>query len=400
MAERRYLTAELPGIGGKIKVNNADFAVKELPLYTPCGHGQHTYIEIEKQGLSTFEAIQRIARALGISPRSVGYAGLKDARAVTVQTISVEHVPPAGIEKLELAGIRILNVSQHTNKLRIGHLRGNQFTIRIRDVLPDGQPAAQAILDVLAQHGVPNRFGEQRFGIRGDTDLLGRALVLGQAKPFVDRFVGMPHPAESPHIQYARQLYHDDKLREALDAWPRHMQNERRVIHSLLDKPGNYDRALQSVPYKMRKFFISAYQSTLFNRLLARRLDTFDRLVVGDLAWIHSKGAVFDVKDPEIEQPRADALEISPSGPLFGFKMTMPRGVPGEMEQTLLDEESLTLDDWRASRFDGARRPLRFPLRESKIWFDDGLMVSFVLPPGCYATVVLDEMMKLPLTDP
>ncbi|MBN1581491.1 MAG: tRNA pseudouridine(13) synthase TruD [Anaerolineae bacterium] len=394
--EKQYLTANLPGIGGKTKVFNADFCVTELPLYTPCGHGQHTYIDIEKEGIPTFEATRRIAKALGIDPRSIGYAGLKDAHAVTVQTLSIEHVLPAEIEKLELPGIRILNVSQHTNKLKIGHLRGNQFTIRVRDVPPGAQPIAQAILDVLAQRGVPNRFGEQRFGVRGDTDLLGRALVLGDTKSFIDRFVGMPHPAETTPIQRARQLYQDGKLKEALDVWPKQMQNERRVVHTLLDRPENSERATRSIPYKMRKFFISAYQSTLFNRLLARRLDAIDRLVVGDLAWIHDKGAVFDVQDPEIEQPRADALEISPSGPLFGFKMTMPKGVPGEMEQHILDQESLTLDDWRAAKFKGARRPLRFPLRESKIWYDDGLMISFVLPPGCYATVVLDEIMKSP----
>ena len=144
----------------------------------------------------------------------------------------------------------------------------------------------------------------------------------------------------------------------------------------------------------MRKFFISAYQSTLFNRLLTRRLDTLDQLKAGDLAWIHNKGAVFSVQDPAVEQPRADALEISPSGPLFGFKMTMPQGVPGKMEQHIQAEESLTLDHWRTAKCKGARRPLRFPLLKSKIWYDDGLMVSFVLPPGCYATVVLDEIMK------
>jgi tRNA pseudouridine13 synthase len=310
--------------------------------------------------------------------------------------ISIEHVPPSEIEKLDLPGIRILSARQHTNKLKIGHLRGNQFEIRVRDVPPDAQARAQAIIDVLARRGVPNRFGQQRFGIRGDTHLLGRALVLGDAEAFVERFVGMPHPAETPRIQHARQLYQDGKLKEALDVWPKHMKNERRAVHTLINKRGNTARATRSVPYKMRKFFISAYQSELFNRLLAGRLDTLDQLISGDLAWIHAKGAVFDVRAPEIEQPRADALEISPSGPLFGFKMTMPRGAPGEMEQQILDQESLTLEDWRAVKVKGARRPLRFPLHESRLWYDDGLMVSFTLPPGCYATVVMDEIMKSP----
>ena len=90
-----YLTADLPGIGGRIKVRNADFCVEEIPLYGPSGYGEHTYLTIEKDGLSTFRAVNHIARALGVDPGAVGYAGLKDAHAVTVQTLSVGNVDPA-----------------------------------------------------------------------------------------------------------------------------------------------------------------------------------------------------------------------------------------------------------------------------------------------------------------
>jgi tRNA pseudouridine13 synthase len=403
-----YLTADLPGVGGRIKVDYDDFTVQEIPLYLPSGQGQHTYVTLEKRGLSTFQAVSRIARAVGVDPQSVGYAGLKDAHAVTVQTISLFDVPPEQIERRAegtLSGIRILSVSRHTNKIKIGHLRGNRFTIRVRDVAPDALPAAQAILDVLARRGVPNYFGEQRFGVRGDTHLLGRELVRQDDEAFLRRYLGMPHPAESPQVRQARALFDQGDLPASLAAWPPSMQEERRVLQVLRDRPSEPARALRALPVKVRRFFFSAYQGALFNRILARRLPTVDRLEVGDLAWLHDRGAVFLVEDPQAEQPRADRLEISPSGPLYGYKMTPAQGAPGELEAQVLAEEGVTLPDWHVPglQLKGARRPLRFPLREARVEYDAGrdpggaqpsLVLSFSLPAGCYATVVLAEVMK------
>lgn len=392
-----YLTADLPGIGGRIKVHHADFYVQEIPSYLPSGQGDHTYVTIEKEGLSTFQAIRHIAQALGIDPREVGSAGLKDAHAVTVQTLSLGGVDPARVERLNLPHIRVLAVSRHTNKLKTGHLRGNRFTIRVRDVTESALPAAQAILDVLARRGAPNYFGEQRFGVRGETHLLGRELIRGDDEAFVRCYVGMPHPEESEQVRRARQLYEQGDLAASLRAWPGSMAHERRVVQSLLDRPGDLARAVRAIPTKMRRFFVSAYQGALFNRVLASRLDTVDCLQKGDLAWIHGKGAVFLVRDPEQEQPRADRLEISPSGPLYGFKLTMAQGAPGELESQILEQEGLSLEDFRVRgiKLKGARRPLRFPLDEVKAWYDEGLMLSFSLPAGCYATTVLAEVMKV-----
>jgi tRNA pseudouridine13 synthase len=391
-----YLTADLPGVGGRTKVRNDDFRVQEIPLYTPSGYGEHTYVIIEKDGLSTFRAIERIARALHITPRAVGCAGLKDAHAITVQALSLGDVDPAQVRALDLPGIRVLDVSRHTNKLKMGHLRGNRFTIRVRDVPEGALPAAQAILDVLARRGVPNYYGEQRFGLREDTHLLGRALVRRDSEGIVRRLVGVPHPAESDRVQRARQLFDEGDLVASAAAWPRGMENERRVVQSLIDHPGDWLRAANSVPTKMRKFYISAYQGALFNRIVVRRLDTLDRLQVGDLANIHGKSAVFLVEDVEVEQPRADRLEISPSGPLYGYKLTMAQGTPGEMEQQILDEEALSLEDFRlrGMKLRGARRPLRIPLHEVGLSYDEGIVLSFTLPPGCYATTVLAEVQK------
>jgi tRNA pseudouridine13 synthase len=391
-----YLTKDLPGVGGRIKVQNADFYVQEIPLYLPSGQGDHTYATIEKEGLSTFQAVRHIAQALGIDPRQVGSAGLKDAHAITVQTLSLGNIDPRRVEQLDLPHIRILAVSQHTNKLKTGHLGGNRFKIRVRDVTESALPAAQAILDVLTRRGVPNYFGEQRFGVRGETHLLGRELVRGDDQAFVRHYVGMPQAHESPQVQRARQLYEQGDLAASARTWPRSMANERHVVQSLLEHQANLSRAVRTIPTRMRKFFASAYQGALFNRILAARLDDLDSLQQGDLAWIHGKGAVFLVRHPGQEQPRADRLEISPSGPLYGYKLTLAQSAPGELERQVLEQEGLGLEDFRIRgiKLKGARRPLRFPLREVKAWYDDGLMLSFALPPGCYATTVLAEVMK------
>jgi tRNA pseudouridine13 synthase len=445
-----YLTADLAGVGGRLKVQDSDFRVVEIPLYTPIGHGEHTYLRIEKRGIPTFEAVRRVARALRIDPRSVGYAGLKDAHAISEQTISVGNVTPSMAERLDVPGVRVLSADRHTNKLRVGHLAGNRFIVRIRDVvhapptggeIQDPVSVAGAILDVLARQGVPNYYGEQRFGLRGDTHLLGRALVRQDVEAFVHRLVGLPDEmvgtaagAESPAVHKARVLFEEGDLAGSLRLLPRHMQAERRAVQTLLERPGEHHRALRAIPNKMRRFYVSAYQSALFNQVVAQRLTGrgsedancvsrqpvgkdnggpgarqgsgleavamrrgLGDLMYGDLAYIHTKGAVFLVKDPAREQARADRLEISPSGPLFGYKVTLAEGEPGKVERQLLAEEGLELEDFRLRglKLKGARRPLRFPLGDVSAEMDDqGLVVSFVLPPGCYATVVLREIMK------
>jgi tRNA pseudouridine13 synthase len=154
--------------------------------------------------------------------------------------------------------------------------------------------------------------------------------------------------------------------------------------------------ALRVLDKKLRRLFVSAYQSHLFNRLLAQRIGTFDKLETGDVAFIHASGAAFVVEDQLVEQPRAERLEISPSGPLFGPKMLLAKGRPGRRELDLLRESGLSLADFRLPgvRLKGARRPFRIPLEDVKVDWDAGLVLRFRLPPGSYATEVLREVMK------
>jgi len=393
----RYLTEDLPGIGGVIKERVEDFVVEELPLYAPSGEGEHTFFEVRKVGISTFQAVQTIAQALGVPLESIGYAGLKDAQAITCQILSVQGVPPEAVTALDLPKIRVMWAERHRNKLRIGHLRGNRFTICVREVDETALPASRAILAVLVERGVPNRYGPQRFGLRGDSARLGRSVVKRDASSFTKAFLGEAHSAESDKVQAARVRFDKGQWREALQLLPPSMADERKALGTLIRTDGDYARAYAAVSKRLKVFLLSAYQSALFNRVLDLRLSSLDRIYVGDLAMKHPGRSVFRVEDEATEQPRVDRFEISPTGPVFGYKMMEAFGKPGELEGAVLASEGLTLQDFRVGggiRARGERRALRFRVHDPKLWYDEGVRLSFWLPRGCYATTVLAEIMK------
>src|SRR6476620_56462 len=165
-----YLTTNFPGIGGTIKNRPEDFFVQEIPIYEPSGEGEHVYCEIQKVGIPTFEAVNRVAAALRVSTRDVGYAGLKDARAISRQMLSIWGTTEEAVMGMHVPGIAVQWARRHVNKLRLGHLAGNRFAIKIRDVEPTDVVKLQEPLKELQRRGVPNYFGEQRFGRRGDND--------------------------------------------------------------------------------------------------------------------------------------------------------------------------------------------------------------------------------------
>jgi len=302
------------------------FLVEELPLYPASGEGEHLFLRVEKRDLSTPELIARICAALGLDPREAGHAGLKDRQAVTRQGISLPRRAAEGaLDRLGDEQYRVLETRPHGNKLKPGHLAANRFEV----FLAGGADEVfmEARLKEIREGGMPNYFGPQRFGMRGDNHELGRHMLEGRRKP-----------------QGAKA-----------------------------------------------KLLCNAWQSHLFNRVLAARLEGLSRLMPGDLAWIHAKGAVFRVEDPAAEQARAAALEISPSGPLPGRKMTPARAEAGELERRVLEESG-----WRPEQdrfLMGARRPLRVPVGELSAGAEPGgWRLRFVLPPGSYATVLLGEL--------
>jgi tRNA pseudouridine13 synthase len=212
----------------------------------------------------------------------------------------------------------------------------------------------------------------------------------------VAEYLGRPQPQEAESARAARQLVDEGRWAEALARWPQSLFDERRVLAAIVRANGQIDGAFKVLDKKSKRFFVSAFQAQLFNELLAERLDHIDQLQVGDVAYIHEKGAAFIVEDVAAEQPRADRFEISPSGPMFGPKILEAAGAPGRREQALLAQRGLSKDDFNIPglKIRGVRRPYRFKLKQAKVWWDNGLLVSFELPPGAYATTVMGEVMK------
>lgn len=398
IANAFYLTPEIPGVGGVIKESPEDFLVEEIPLYTPCGEGEHLYLEIEKRGITTLEAIRRIARRFDLQERDIGYAGMKDSRGITRQTLSVQRVAAEQVASLELPGIRVISATRHRNKLKLGHLAGNRFTLTVRKVQEDALDRAGKVMEILAQRGVPNVFGPQRYGIQGNSQIIGRALLRGDHQGAIDAIIGNGAGVTDQSWMSAIKAYASGDLRECIRLLPGGCRTEREIIQRLADRPEAPGKALHAVNPRLKSLYLSAWQSALFDMAVLRRIDALDSVENGDLAWKHANGACFLVEDSVVESTRCATFEISPSGPLFGSSMTWPAGAVREREEALLCSEGVDASGpsggW-PQKLQGARRPLRVPLVDPFLSAEDGnLLTGFTLPKGSYATAVLREIMK------
>ena len=392
-----YLTARIPGSGGTIRNRPEDFLVEEIPLYEACGEGDHLYLTIEKRGLSTYDLLRQLAVALNCRERDLGYAGLKDAQAIARQTVSVPSRKPEDVKGLDIPGVKILSATLHRNKLRPGHLAGNRFRIRICQPEPGSLQKAHDVLAFLEEIGVPNRFGEQRYGSLGNSHRIGRALLGQDYDTAVAEIIGDPLSITHPGWHQAAEAYRSGDTATAIKKLPRHCRSERSLLQALIDGK-SARQAVLAMPRKLLRLYLSAYQSSLFDRLVDMRMTSLNQIWPGDIAFKHANGACFAVIDPAAEQPRADAFEISATAPLYGYKTRLATAQAGLLEESLLDKEGLTLKSFRLSgglAMEGERRPLRVPIHAPACSADaDDLLLSFTLPKGSFATTVLAEVMK------
>jgi len=401
MADLPRLTGDMPGVGGRIKQAAADFKVEELPLYEPCGSGTHVYFRVEKTGVATPVAVGRIARYMGVRPAEIGFAGLKDARAVTTQMMSLEHADAGKLSAYRDSQVRVTGTWLHGNKLRPGHLAGNRFAIRIRGIGAGQLDQARAVVAVLTGRGVPNYFGSQRFGARGDTAELGEALVRGDLERFVALYLGRPRDDDPSDCRAAREAFDAEDFDAALKHWPRHYRDERRALSAYRRKcrPGP---AVGAIDKRLKRLYVSALQSAMFNAMLARRIDAIDRVWPGDLARKTDGKGLFSVEDAQAEQPRAEAFEISATAAVVGYRSLLAQGRMGRIERDVLGEWQICPEDFRCMgplKSKGTRRALRFRIAQAAVsaGTDDRgqfLEVTFTAPSGSYATIALDEIMK------
>lgn len=394
---------------GALKRSAGDFRVEELPAYAPSGRGDHVLFEVEKRDLATPDLVRAVARALGVAARDVGCAGAKDARAVTRQWLSVEHVEPERVRALELPGVRVLGAERHASKLRRGHLRGNRFRVVLRDSAPERLGELRAALERASLAGAPNAFGPQRFGNRGDAWQVGAELLRGDAAAAVRLIAGAPGPLDHGAVLAARERFEAGEWSAAAAAWPRGYGLCARLCGALARERGRADRALRALSRAELGFYASAWQARAFDRVLDLRRARLDELVQGDLAWEHASGRLVDAAEPTPELgERVRAHELSPTGPLPGPRMRRASGRAAALEDGVLDEECAALGEPpgslafpRAVRGTlagqpGGRRPLRVAVRAARAELveDDprAVALEFELPPGAYATVLLREL--------
>jgi tRNA pseudouridine13 synthase len=322
---------------GILKQIPDDFTVEEVLGFTPSGEGEHTFLRIEKTGANTDAIAARIAEFAGVPRMAVSYAGLKDRHARTIQWFSA-HLPgkqDPDWQLLDNAELRILQACRHNRKLKTGTLKGNRFHLRIRQLAAD-QTLLEQRLQQIADNGVPNYFGPQRFGHHGQ------------------------------NIEKAKALF---------------------------------DGSLNTRNRHLRGIYLSAARSLVFNRVLAERVrqQNWDQALEGDAFTFPDSHSYFcDALTPEIVT-RVATFQIHPSGPLWGKGELPTQAATRALEEAVARQEPELCSGLERGGVEMARRALRINPGEFSWRLDehsaDGkqLQITFTLPAGAYATTLLRE---------
>ena len=336
-----YLT-DTAAVLGTFKSQLEDFEVEELPRISPEGIGDHCWAWIEKRNLTTKEAANRIAHALNLPVREIGWAGMKDRYALTRQWLSIPGVKLEQLRNLDIPGLRVIDAAYHCRKLKTGTLRGNRFRLHVRDIPSQAISVIRDAFQVVLERGAPNYFGPQRFGRDGDNVDRARAWLIEGGHAPRDRF--------------------------------------------------------------RRRLFVSAFQSAGFNEYVSKRIHekTFDRALFGDVLRKEDTGGIFLCANPEEDQSRIETWEISPTGPMFGKKMRRAQNDAGRFEEKL--EQSMGFNQEVYQKMgklgQGTRRPIRIRPQNASIHAKEStVFLEFELPAGAYASVILRELFKEGLRD-
>ncbi|MGB9845731.1 tRNA pseudouridine(13) synthase TruD [Methanothermobacter tenebrarum] len=399
------------GTGGKTRVKYEDFYVEEIPLIQPSGQGPNTWIWMEKKGRTTLDVLLDIARELGLPRWRMGFAGMKDKTAVTRQWICISNIDPEEVKGLDekLHNVKFLKITRHQKKLRMGQLIGNKFRIKIRGVKSSAKKEAENTLKELLEIGVPNYYGWQRFGTpRANTHLVGKAILFGDLKGAVDLYIGSPYEDEPEDIKEARKAYDNGRLEKAYEMMPPTMRYERMMLKRLIKEEKrkgdlteeSYARAIQTLPKPLKRMFVHAYQSYLFNKVVSERAKFgINKYIEGDII-VDNRQRIIHNQEPRKLDEMIKRFEAHPTAPLYGSKVPLATGKVGEIERRILKEEEITLDLFKCEKMPrlgshGMRRPIRFRVWDTSVQAtDDGIIVEFSIPKGCYATAVLREIMK------
>ncbi|MEI7960959.1 MAG: tRNA pseudouridine(13) synthase TruD [archaeon] len=413
--EEIFFTKTLP-LKGRVKQRYTDFIVEEVledryvckverftkkweereikNIKIPArANEEHLILELEKINTDTISALALIARGINVSKKRIGYGGLKDKRAVTCQRISI-YMPNEGlVEKFGVKGIEIRNPRWSEKRTELGDLLGNQFTITIRDITGSEEEIQKILTDFIEQanKGVPNFFGNQRFGgKRMITHKVGKLLLTGKFEDAMMLYLTDTYEEEKEDIKNARiNLAKTGDIKNALKEYPFDARSERAILNHLARYPKDYAGAFGTLPKKIRYLFTHAYQSDLFNKILTERIRKY--------------------RDKALEEINGDVLiDKIPAIILPGFESTYAQGEAGELEKKILENEEANFEDFKTTKMSelsskGERKPLKLIPENFKILkimpdeFNEGKMsttISFFLSKGNYATTVLRELMK------
>jgi tRNA pseudouridine13 synthase len=399
-----------PGIGGKIKQAPEDFIVQEIlsngskaeiELVKPPqinGRGRYLICTLIKRNWDTILAVKTIANKLDVDSERIQIAGIKDARAVTAQHISIGRMMPEQISEIKIRDITLIPLCFSDEKLYSGRLLGNDFHITMRSIAHFPSKIEERMKNVKNElnslGGIPNFFGHQRFGtIRVITHLVGKHIVLGEWEDAAFTFLSKPSEHEHPESRQAReQLFKTQNFREALKYFPNHLRYERIMLYHLARHPKDFVGAFQRLPTKLCKLFVQAYQSYLFNRFLSQKM---------------KQSIPFNVFQNGAYTITFDGQK-RPALPLIGFKQSYSLGIQGEIEKRVLEKEKVTPQNFniplmRKISATGGLRTVTAPINNLTIGEPSKdldnlpnykISVEFTLYKGSYATIVLRELMK------
>lgn len=430
------------GIGGVIRQNVEDFAVEEVLV-----DGSKAQIEpstntskalgssetrrhfllcvLVKRNWDTFSAVKAVADDLGISMGRIQIGGIKDARAVTAQYVTIESALAEDVQGFKTRGLELRPVGYFHSQFSSYYLFGNSFQIIINSINHSKsvieKRVDQTIQEIQSVGGVPNFFGHQRFGTtRPITHLVGKAIAKGDLEKAAMLFLAEPSPNEHPNSREARtELKKSQDFKLALQGFPKHLRHERLMLKHLTEKPTDYAGAFKRLPVKLQKLFINAHQSYLFNRFLSGRIESglsLNKAEVGDyVVGVERSGlpmvAAHKMVTAETVMDVNRAIKVGKTClalPIIGSCQPASGGVQGDIEQQILEREEVKTKDFRiravpeiASK--GSLRvaltyPFDFLVKNvssvSTKTSQNKVKVSFALQRGSYATVVLREIMK------
>ncbi len=417
-----YVTTT-PGTGGTIRQVPEDFIVQELTNREEQDSGSHLICTLTKKNWDTHHLVRDISRILHISQQRIGWAGTKDKQALTTQKISIYDMDTPELERIRLRDVTLTAVGRSNKKVSLGDLWGNRFKIIVRQI---AQPVDEVdtmvgltTSQIKVVGGVPNFFGIQRFGIqRPITHIVGRKLVEGDIEGAALEYIARPYPGESEDARQARQYVLDTlDFKGGIGKYPLRLRYERAMMSRLVEKPGDYAGAFNALSPNLRKMFVHAYQSYLFNLILSRRLEKglpINEALPGDIVCFKNTAGLPDpTRMQNVDEDTLDGINnlirrgrAFVTGPIIGYETPMSGGLAREIEQAVIEEEQVDIEGFRmpavpelASK--GLRREIIIPVNpEYKVTEDklnpgySAVELEFDLQRGAYATTVLREYMK------